>query len=58
VFAITKMPTKSATKPNASRKYSRIVKKLFVSLAACFASCWPVRTCAVGGRTGLTCATS
>ena len=52
VFAITKMPTKSATKPNASRKYSRIERNPFVSLAACFASCCPVRTCAVAGRIG------
>jgi len=29
-----------------------------VSFAACFASCWPVRTCAVGGSSGRTCATS
>ena len=58
VFAMTKAPTKSATKPNARRKYSRIVRKLFVSFAACFASCWPVRTWAVAGKTGVTCETS
>jgi len=39
VFAITKVPTKSATKPKASRKYSRMLRNPFVSFAACFASC-------------------
>jgi len=58
VFAITKMPTKSATKPKASRKYSRMLRKPFVSFAACFASCWPVRTCAVCGSSGRIWATS
>ena len=29
-----------------------MLRKLLVSLAACFASCWPVRTCAVGPSRG------
>jgi hypothetical protein len=35
-----------------------MVRKPFVSLAACFASCWPVRTCAVAGSSGRICETS
>ena len=52
VLAITKIPTKRAMKPNASRKYSRMFRNPLVSFDACFACCWPVRTCAVGGRIG------
>ncbi len=52
VFAITKLPTKSATPANASRKSLKIDRKPFVSFVACFASAWPVRTWAVGGRIG------
>ncbi len=52
VFAITKAPTNSATPPNASRKSWRMVRKPLVSLDACFACAWPVRTSAVGGRIG------
>ena len=52
VFAMTKMPTKSATPANASRKSLKIERKPFVSFVACFASACAVRTCAVGGRIG------
>src|SRR5260221_357755 len=58
VLAITKMPTNSATNPNARRKYSRIVRKAFVSFAACFASSCPVRTWAAAGRSRVTSRTS
>ena len=50
VFAITNAPTKSATKPNASRNFCRNERNEVVSLASCFACCSPVFTCAVGGR--------
>jgi hypothetical protein len=58
VFAITKMPTKSATPANASRKSWMIERKPFVSLVDCRACPWPVRTWAVAGRIGRTCCTS
>ena len=58
VFAMTKIPTNSATKPNASRKYSRKFRNALVSFDCCFAWAWPVRTCAVGGRMGRICETS
>ena len=51
VFTITNAPTKRATNPNASRNFCRNERKDVVSLASCLASCSPVRTCAVGGRT-------
>ena len=53
VFAITKVPTKRATPPNASRKSLMIERKPFVSLVACAACPAAVRTSAVGGRIGL-----
>ncbi len=53
-FAITKLPTKSATPPNASRKSRRKLMNESVS-AASFAACWaPVRACASGGSTPFT----
>ncbi len=52
VFAMTKLPTKSATPANASRKSLKIERNPFVSFVACFASACAVRTWAVGGRIG------
>ena len=50
-FAITKLPTKSAMPPNASRKPRRNEMNESVSLASS-AACWaPVRTCAFAGMT-------
>ena len=48
-FAITKLPTKSAIPPKASRKPRRNEMKEFVSAASSFACCVAVFTCAVGG---------
>ena len=57
-FAITKLPTKSAMPPNASRKPRRNEMNESVSLASS-AACWaPVRTCAFAGRTDRTWSTS
>ena len=58
VFAITNVPTKSATPANASRKSLKIDRKPFVSFVACCASACAVRTWAVGGRIGLISLTS
>ena len=49
-FAITKLPTKSAIPPNASRKPRRKEMNEFVSEASSCACCEPVFACAVGGR--------
>ena len=52
VLAITKLPTNSATPPNASRKSLKMFRKAFVSLV-CFRACaCPVRTCALTGKSG------
>ncbi len=58
VFAMTKLPTKSATPPNASRKSLMMERKPFVSFVCWFACAWPVRTWALIGRIGRTSRTS
>ena len=49
-FAITKLPTKSAMPPNASRKPRRKLMNESVCFASSAACAVPVRTWAVGGR--------
>ena len=53
VLAITKLPTNRATPPKASRKSWKMLRKPLVSLVACWACACPVRTCALGGSSGL-----
>ncbi len=52
VFAITKLPTNSATPANASRKSWMIERNPLVLLVACLACASPVRTWALGGSSG------
>ncbi len=58
VLAITKLPTNSATPPNASRKSWKIVRKPLVSFVACWACAVPVLTWASAGSRRRIAATS
>ena len=52
VFAITKLPTKSAIPPKASKTYWMILRKPLTSFLSSFACAAASRAWAVGGRSG------